>query len=320
LAHQVVLSADHVRSGVICLRRGGARNLFLVHDGFGETLLYLNLAKVLQPTMSIYGIEPRRLPGIPLAHASIEEMAAFYVDEIRSIQPRGPFLVGGMCAGGVIAYEMAACLQRQGERVQLVAILDGATPQAPKRSGRMIRHRLSRLEEALAFARGAGRSTLTRWGSLSSAVLRKVYNAAAYELSSAAAKLSVRLRFALMRKLVSRNSSWPRKLPELSVLEIYNMLETRYTPPVIGDVPILLVRASIGDGPDTPYRDVYLDEDFGWRRIAGQLEVVDVSGGHSSMLQSQAVESLAAALVRHVTAIDAAVQPVTATAAVMAAG
>jgi thioesterase domain-containing protein len=47
-----------------------------------------------------------------------------------------------------------------------------------------------------------------------------------------------------------------------------------------------------------------LDEDFGWRRIAGQLEVVDVIGGHSSMLQSQAVESLAAALVRHLTAIS----------------
>jgi FkbH-like protein len=302
LAHQVALSADHVRSGVICLRRGGARNLFLVHDGFGETLLYLNLAKVLQPTMSVYGIEPRRLPGIPLAHASIEEMAAFYVDEIRSIQPRGPFLIGGMCAGGVIAYEMAACLQRQGERVQLVAILDGATPQAPKRTGRMTSRRLSRLEEAVAVARGAGRSTLTLWGSLASTVLRKVYNASLYELSSAAAKLSVRVRFALMRKLLGRNSGWPRKLRDLSVLEIYNMLETRYTPPVLADVPILLVRASVGDGPDTPYRDLYLDEDFGWRRIAGQLEVVDVIGGHSSMLQEQAVESLAAALVRHLTA------------------
>jgi len=132
--------------------------------------------------------------------------------------------------------------------------------------------------------------------------LRKVYNASLYELSAAAAKLSVRARFALMRRLIRRNSAWPRKLPELSVLEIYNMLETRYTPPVIADVPILLVRASVGDGPDTPYRDVYVDEDFGWRRIAGQLEVVDVIGGHSSMLQSQAVESLAAALVRHLTA------------------
>jgi thioesterase domain-containing protein len=70
------------------------------------------------------------------------------------------------------------------------------------------------------------------------------------------------------------------------------------------DAPILPVPASVGDGPDSPYRDLYLDEDFGWRRIAGQLELVDVIGGHSSMLQEQAVKSLAAALVRRLTAIS----------------
>jgi FkbH-like protein len=302
LALQVTPAAGQVRSGVICLRHGGARNLFLVHDGFGETLLYLNLAKLLPSTMSIYGIEPRRLPGIPLAHASIEDMAAYYVDQIRLIQPRGPYLVGGMCAGGVIAYEMAACLQRRGEQVQLVTILDGATPQAIKRTGRLTRHRLSRLEDAMAVAGRSANSTFTRWALIASAVSRKVCNVIVYELSSAAGRVSVRLRFALMRSLVRRNAAWPRKLPELSVMEIYNVLESRYTPPTIADVPILLVRASVGDGIDTPYRDVYQDEDFGWRRVADRLEVVDVIGGHSSMLQERAVESLAAALVGHLAA------------------
>jgi FkbH-like protein len=302
LALQVAPTAGQVRSGVICLRQGGARNLFLVHDGFGETLLYLNLAKLLPSTMSIYGIEPRRLPGIPLAHASIEDMAAYYVDQIRSIQPRGPYLVGGMCAGGVIAYEMAACLQRRGEQVQLVTILDGATPQAIKRTGRLTRHRLSRLEDAMAVAGRSADSTFARCASIVSAVSRKVCNVIVYELSSAAKRVSVRLRFALMRSLVRRNAAWPRKLPELSVMEIYNVLESRYTPPAIADVPILLVRASVGDGIDTPYRDVYQEEDFGWRRVADRLEVVDVIGGHSSMLQERAVESLAAALVGHLAA------------------
>jgi len=302
LAIHAAPSADHVRSGVVCLRPGGPRNFFLVHDGFGETLLYLNLAKLLPLDMSIYGIEPRHLPGIPLAHASIEEMAAFYVDQIRSIQPHGPFLVGGMCAGGVIAYEMAACLQRLGERAQLVTILDGATPQAPKRAGRMTRNRLSSLEAAMASARGSAPFTLSRWTSLASTVSRKVYNVIAYELSSAAGRLSVRLRFALMRNLIRRNAAWPRKLPELSVMEIYNALEARYTPPAMADVPVLLVRASAGDGPDTPYRDIYRDADFGWRRVAGRLEVVDVIGGHSSMLQERVVDSLATALVQHLAA------------------
>lgn len=302
LALQVAPSATQARPGVVILRRGGPRNYFLVHDGFGETLLYLNLAKLLPLSLSIYGIEPRRLRGIPLAHASIEDMAAFYVEQIRSIQPSGPYSIGGMCAGGVIAYAMAACLQVQGERVQLVTILDGATPQAPKRSGLATRHRLSRLENAVAGVRSSGDSAITRWASIASTVIRKAYNVVAYEVFSMTRKVSVRLRFALMRNLARRDAAWPRHLPELSVMEIYNALESRYTPPRLADVPILLVRASVGDGNDTPYRDLYQDEDFGWRRVAGQLEVVDVIGGHSSMLQNPAVESLAAKLAEHINA------------------
>jgi thioesterase domain-containing protein len=259
--------------------------------------------------MSIYGIEPRRMPGIPLAHASIEEMAAFYVDQIRSIQPRGPYLVGGMCAGGVIAYEMAACLKKRGEQIQLVAILDGATPQAAKRTGRLTRQRLSRLEDAMSVAGTSAHSTIARWASIASAVLRKARNVFVYEFSSAARKVSVRLRFALLRSLVRRDAAWPSQWPELSVMEIYNGLESRYTPPALTDVPILLVRATAGDGIDTPYRDLYQEEDFGWGRVANQLEVVDVVGGHSSMLQERAVESLALALVRRLAAGAAPLQP-----------
>ena len=81
-------------------------------------------------------------------------------------------------------------------------------------------------------------------------------------------------------------------------MQIYNALEARYRPPVLPEVPILLVRASVGEGADTPYRDLYRDEDFGWRRVAGRLEVVDVSGGHSSMLQAQAINSLASVLLK----------------------
>jgi FkbH-like protein len=298
LAHVLEDSAVRERSGVVCLRRGGRQNLFLVHDGLGETLLYLNLARRLPESMTVYGIEPKRLPGIPLAHASIEEMAAFYVDQIRKIQPRGPFLLGGMCAGGVIAYQMAACLMSVGERVQMVAILDGATPQAAKRVGLATRHRLSRLQDAVAMARGAGVAPLTRAMRIASAIARKAFNVLFYELYSFGEGISVRLRFALLKSLVKRGVSWPPALPELSVMQIYGALESRYIPPVLADIPILLVRASAGDGTDTPYRDLYRDEDFGWREVAGKLELVDVQGGHSSMLQEEAIESLATAMLQ----------------------
>ena len=296
LAHLLEDSAVRERSGMVCLRRGGPQNLFLVHDGLGETLLYLNLARRLPTSMTVYGIEPKRLPGIPLAHVSIEQMAAFYVDQIRKIQPRGPFLLGGMCAGGVIAYQMAACLMSVGEPVRMVAILDGATPQAAKRVGLATRRRLSRLEDAVAMVRGAGVAPLIRAMKIASAIARKAFNFGSYELYSFGERISVRLRFAVLKILVKRGASWPPKLPELSVMQIYNALESRYIPPVLADIPVLLVRASAGDGTDTPYRDLYRDEDFGWKEVAGKLELVDVQGGHSSMLQEEAIESLATAM------------------------
>ena len=300
LAYLVEDSAIHERSGVVCLRRGGLQNLFLVHDGLGETLLYLNLARRLPQTITVYGIEPRRLPGIPLAHASIEEMATFYVTQIREIQPHGPYLLGGMCAGGVIAYQIAASLASAGERIRMVAILDGATPQAAKRSGLATRHRLSRLENAVAQVRGEAVAPLTRALRIASAIARKVFNMISYELYSFGQRISVQLRFALFKSLVKRGVKWPEALPELSVMQIYNSLEARYIPPALADVPILLVRASAGEGTDTPYRDLYRDEDFGWGKVAGRLELVDVKGGHSSMLQEEAIDSLASAVIEHV--------------------
>ncbi len=296
LAHLLEDSTVRERSGMVCLRRGGPQNLFLVHDGLGETLLYLNLARRLPEAMTVYGIEPKRLRGIPLAHASIEEMAAFYVDQIREIQSQGPYLLGGMCAGGVIAYQMAACLVSAGERVQMVTILDGATPQAAKRVGHAARHRLSRLEDAVAQVRGASGAPLTRAMGIASAIARKALNVVSYELYAFGERISVRLRFALLKILVKRGASWPPALPELTVMQVFNALESRYIPPVLANVPVLLVRASAGEGTDTPYRDRYRDEDFGWGKVAGQLELVDVSGGHSSMLQEEAIESLATAM------------------------
>jgi FkbH-like protein len=301
LARLVSPATATERSSVVCLRRGGARNLFLVHDGLGETLLYLNLARRLASTLTVYGIEPRRLPGIPLAHASIEDMAAFYVDQIQGIQPHGPYLLGGMCAGGVIAYEMAAFLKRAGESIQMVAILDGATPRAAKRVGRVTRARLSRLEGTLAQLRATNAAGLLQMISIAGAIARKACNLVVYEASSVVKRFSVRLRLALLKFLVKRGAPWPKALPELSVMQIYNALESQYIPPALADVPILLVRATAGVGANTPYREVYRDADFGWRTVADQLELVDVEGGHSSMLQEHVIDSLATAMLERFT-------------------
>src|SRR5271163_3667415 len=142
---------SRMRSGALIeLRHGGPRNLFLVHDGEGDTLLYLNFARRMPDDLAVFAIEPRRLARVPLAHASIEDMAAFYVEEVRKKQPSGPYLLGGLCAGGVIAYEMASQLVRSGETVELVAMLDAVVPGIQERPGRKTEQRLERLKGAVA--------------------------------------------------------------------------------------------------------------------------------------------------------------------------
>jgi thioesterase domain-containing protein/acyl carrier protein len=303
LARVIASSSVRDRDSIVCLKTGNQQKLFLVHDGFGETLLYFNLAERLPSTISVYGIEPRRMTGIPLAHASIEEMAEYYVEQIQEIQPHGPYLLGGMCAGGVIAYEMAACLTRKNERVQLVTILDGAAPHAAKRVGRVLRNRLSSIDSTLSEAAASSASRVSRWASLAVTLARKTRNTVAYECFSAIQRQSVRLRFLLLQMIVRRSGKWPAVVRPLSVMQIYNSLESRYRPPRLAEVPVLLVRASSGDGIDTPYRDVYRDEDFGWRQFAERLEIADVSGGHSSMLQQQEVQLLTAVLLKRLSAL-----------------
>ena len=73
--------------------------------------------------------------------------------------------------------------------------------------------------------------------------------------------------------------------PPLSVREIYDTAESTYAPESLPDSDVVLVRARVGEGGDTPYRQIYTDETFGWNAVTNNIAVVDVEGGHSSMLQ-----------------------------------
>ena len=277
-------------SALIELKSGGPRNLFLVHSGDGDTP-YLSLARRMPNDLAVFGILPRSLPGVPIAHTRIEDMAGFYVNEVRKRQPHGPYLLGGLCAGGVIAYEMALQLSRAGESLALVALLDAATPQAPLR-------RLSVLKKSLADARNRKRSTLLGQGRLIvGAVLRPLVGAIVRE----GERWWVRARFQLLDQLLARKLRWPTHIPALLPVKIYESAAARYVPKPLCNVSVVLVRARrqslVID--DSPYRFIYADEKLGWGAIIQGLAVVDVDGGHMTMLQEPFVEALAAALMTH---------------------
>lgn len=287
-----------VRSDILIeLKPGGTSYLFLIHDGDGETLLYRNLARRLPKEFTVYGIEPRRLSRVPLAHTRIEDMARFYIEQIRLKQPKGPYMLGGLCAGGVIAYEMASQLKDAHEQVKLVALFDAAKPRARKRVGQISKQRVRRLEAVFAGVRGEHGILVPRLYSSIKEAGVKLKNAMAWEVSSRAQRLTTRVRFRLLHELLARGRPWPSSLPQLSVREIYDSAEARYVPKLLSNAGVVLVRAQSGFDFDQPYREVYADDKFDWGTVAQDLTVIDVRGGHSSMLQEPFVESLANALI-----------------------
>lgn len=126
-----VLSSDEngkVEAGWSCLvpiqPRGNKRPLFLVHGAGGNVLLYQALARHLAPDYPLYGLQSQGLDAKTPPLDNLEDMAKLYLKEIRTIQPRGPYLLGGYCMGGTIAYEIAQMLLKSGESTDLLAMLD----------------------------------------------------------------------------------------------------------------------------------------------------------------------------------------------------
>jgi len=78
-----------------------------------------------------YGLQPPALSK-GQALSSVEAMAAYYLQEIRTLQPEGPYYLGGGCFGGLVALEMAQQLKAQGQEVALLVLID--TPPSPEPS------------------------------------------------------------------------------------------------------------------------------------------------------------------------------------------
>ena len=112
-------------SSLVKIRPGGAKPpLFLVHAAYGNVLNYRDLASHLGPDQPVYGLQARGLDGKQPLLMRIEDMAAYYISEIKNIQPEGPYLLGGYCLGGTIALEMARQLHAQGQEAPLLALLE----------------------------------------------------------------------------------------------------------------------------------------------------------------------------------------------------
>jgi amino acid adenylation domain-containing protein len=100
--------------------------LWWLHPGGGLSWPYMSFAKHIDESWPLYGIQARGFDGVTPPSASIEEMINDYVTQILTLQPTGPYHVLGWSFGGTLAQAVAAELQRRGNEVALLAILDAA--------------------------------------------------------------------------------------------------------------------------------------------------------------------------------------------------
>jgi acetoacetyl-CoA synthetase len=98
--------------------------LFIAHGLGGNIMEIFPLAKRVQSRQPIYAIQAKGVDGADVPHERVEDMAQFYLEAVREVQPHGPYFLAGYSFGGLVALEMAQRLSNEGETIGFLGMLD----------------------------------------------------------------------------------------------------------------------------------------------------------------------------------------------------
>jgi thioesterase domain-containing protein len=147
---------------------GSRPPVFLVPELETSALNLVKLVRFMGARYPVYGLHPRGFDDGLAPHRSIAATAAGYLSAIQAVRPDGPYLLAGICYGGLVAFEMAQQLQRQGQPVPLLALIDVsglnvAQGSATERAGRWWRSRRRRWQRWQNFTRETLGPVLHSW-------------------------------------------------------------------------------------------------------------------------------------------------------------
>ena len=113
------------RSTLIAVQaKGTKRPFFFLHGDIEDGAFYcFPLARQIGTDQPFYALEPHPLDSMQVV-SSLEEIAAICIDVLRTVQPEGPYLLGGFCNGALVAYEMARQLQERGQIVDSLVLVE----------------------------------------------------------------------------------------------------------------------------------------------------------------------------------------------------
>jgi len=119
---------DNWNSLVAIQDKGTQTPLFFIPGGGGNVLYFYPLAQQLGKDQPFYGMQAIGLDGQTAALDSVQKMATETIAAIKSVQPQGPYLIGGHCVGSLIAYEVTQQLLATGDKVESLFVLDAPAP------------------------------------------------------------------------------------------------------------------------------------------------------------------------------------------------
>jgi amino acid adenylation domain-containing protein len=269
---------------LVPIRPTGSRlPFYCVHGAGGNTLELYPLASHLSPDQPFLGLQDPGIDGGTFDESTIEGMASHYIQDIRSFQPEGPYILGGYCFGGTVAYEMARQLQVQGEEVAALIIIEGHWLSEKESRSMLGRTRFQRVINYLVNRICLERSNLS---------VRRTKEKLAYirrRARRAMEKSWVKIQIIIDPFLAAFNL---RKryslLYRVEVLDKFHIKAKRKYKPISYNGRVIIFKAmqkSFGISSD-PY--------LGWGRlINGEPEVSEVPGLHENIIDEPWVKVLA---------------------------
>ncbi|WP_134726282.1 type I polyketide synthase [Paracoccus luteus] len=268
-----------VPMGGLAPEQGGGTPLFMVAGMFGNVMNLRPLAQRLGTARQFYGLQARGLFGGEPPHETFAEAARDYLDEITQVQPDGPYLLAGFSGGGLIALEIARELERRGQGVAHLVMLDTPLPMRASLTRR------DRLAIRWGEIREQGTGFLGKW----------LADKRAYRASLAARAADAG---------PDQTSFHDRTIEAAFYAALPRMELARWDGPVTLFRPPLDRRWRVGGGRWVTEAREYLLEDNGWGDWMARLTVSEVPGDHDSMVLEPNVRVLAARLGRTLAAAD----------------
>ncbi|MFD1342240.1 type I polyketide synthase [Litorisediminicola beolgyonensis] len=245
---------------------------FLVAGMFGNVLNLRHLAHLLGADRRFYGLQAKGLYGDEEPHRSIEAAARDYIAEIKQVQPEGPYLLGGFSGGGITAYEIARQLEKLGDEVGMVALLDTPLPQRRSLSGK---------DRALIQMQELRRKGL------------------GYPLVWARNRLAWELEKRRGTSVTATETSFHNAEIEAAFLDAVARYEVRpWDGKLVLFRPPQQAHWTVSGGRGVDWQRAYLFHDNDWGQFVPGVEVHEVPGDHDSMVLEPNVRVLAAALRR----------------------